>query len=135
MREWVGPRVAKDIKAHGFSITNLKFESTVSIKREDYADDRYGVFKPMFSEMGHQAKVHRDEMVFSLLKDGDSTVCYDGQNFFDTEHPYVDAAGSSVDGSGDPIVISNILNPTGTETPWYLFDTSRPIKPMIWSGP
>lgn len=125
LREWVGDRVVKDIQAHGFTITNLKFESTVSIKREDYADDRFGVFKPMFAEMGHQAKVHPDELIFSLLAEGETTLCYDGQNFFDTDHPSVDKAGAAT-------TVSNILDPTGTDTPWYLFDTSRPIKPMIW---
>lgn len=125
LREWVGDRVVKDIEAHGFSITNKKFESTVSIKREDYADDRFGIFKPMFAEMGHQAKIHPDEMIFALLGTGETTLCYDGQNFFDTDHP-------SVDKDGNATLVSNILDPTGVDTPWYLFDTSRPIKPMIW---
>ncbi|MGS4946974.1 Mu-like prophage major head subunit gpT family protein [Meridianimarinicoccus sp. RP-17] len=125
LREWVGDRVVKDIKAHGFTITNVKFESTISISREDYADDRYGVFGSMFREMGHQAKVHPDELIFGLLAEGETTLCYDGQNFFDTDHP-------SVDRNGDAVTVSNILEPLGTDTPWYLFDTSRPIKPMIW---
>lgn len=125
LREWIGDRVVSDIKAHGFTIVNKKFESTLGISREDFADDRYGVFKPMFSEMGHQAKTHPDELLFGLLKAGDAELCFDGQYFFDTDHP-------SVDADGDPVTVSNIDDPLGVGTPWYLLDTSRQIKPLIW---
>ena len=57
LREWLdGDRVVKDLKAHGFTIENRKFESTISIRREDIADDRVGVFGTQFSEMGHRAR-------------------------------------------------------------------------------
>lgn len=52
LREWLGPRHVHSLKAHGFAITNRKFEATVAVKREDVADDRLGIFKSMFSEMG-----------------------------------------------------------------------------------
>lgn len=125
LREWIGDRVVKDIKAHGFTITNKKFESTLGIRREDYADDRYGVFKPMFAEMGHQAKTHPDELLFELLKNGTTSICYDGQYFFDTDHP-------SIDKDGNAITASNIDSSGGASEYWYLLDTSRQIKPLIW---
>jgi phage major head subunit gpT-like protein len=58
LREWVGPRHVKGLKAHGFTTRNRKFESTVSVSRDDIADDRLGIFKPMFSEMGTIAARH-----------------------------------------------------------------------------
>lgn len=58
LREWIGPRHVKNLTARGFTIENRKFESTVSISRVDIADDRLGVFKPMFSEMGTIAARH-----------------------------------------------------------------------------
>ena len=48
LREWVGPRHVKNLAAHGFTITNRTFESTVAVKRSDVEDDRLGIFKPMF---------------------------------------------------------------------------------------
>jgi phage major head subunit gpT-like protein len=124
MREWLtGERQVKDLEAFRYTITNRKFESTVSLQREDFADDRFGVFKPMFAEMGQTARQHPDELIFSLLATGFSTVCFDGQFFFDTDHPSVDAAGAA-------ITVSNMQ--AGTNPAWFLFDTSRFIKPMIW---
>jgi len=95
-REWLtGERQLKDLQAHGFAIVNRKFESTVSVGRDKIADDQFGVFTPIFEEMGYRAKVHPDEMLFGLLKDGQTTLCYDCENFFDTDHPSVAADGSA----------------------------------------
>lgn len=47
LREWNGQRQVNSLEAHGLTITNRSFESTVSVKRVDVADDRLGVFKPL----------------------------------------------------------------------------------------
>jgi phage major head subunit gpT-like protein len=77
----------------------------------------------MMTDMGRAAAAHPDELVFSLLKDGFSTNCYDGQYFFDTDHPVLDAAGAETS-------VSNVQ--AGTSAPWMLLDTSRAIKPLIF---
>ncbi|MGP9792161.1 Mu-like prophage major head subunit gpT family protein, partial [Roseinatronobacter sp. NSM] len=83
----------------GFTITNRKFESTISISRDDISDDRLGVFAPMIQSMGYEAAIHPDHVVFGLLAAGFDTLCYDGQNFFDTEHPVRDEDGPvTIDG-------------------------------------
>ncbi len=57
---------------------------------------------------------------------GFTTACYDGQNFFDAEHPVYPNA----DGTGTAVLISNMQ--AGSETPWFLLDTSRALKPLIY---
>lgn len=123
LREWLGPRHVHNLKAHRFTIRNRTFESTVAVKRDKISDDKLGIFKPTFSEMGHLARNHPEELVFGLLASGFSNTCYDGQNFFDDEHPQLDTDGNEV-------LISNM--DAGSETPWYLLDTSRAVKPLIW---
>ena len=85
-REWVGDRVFQDMKAHGYAITNKHFESSVKVNRNDIEDDNVGIYAPMMAEMGRASAVHPDELVFALLKNAHATLCYDGQNFFDTDH-------------------------------------------------
>ena len=94
MREWVGPRHVKNLVANGFTIKNRKFESTLEIARDDISDDRLGIFKPMFAEMGQAARRHPEELVFNLLSSGFATNCYDGQFFLDVDHPVTDADGA-----------------------------------------
>ncbi|HML52920.1 MAG TPA: Mu-like prophage major head subunit gpT family protein, partial [Solidesulfovibrio magneticus] len=124
--EWVGARVLKDMAAHGYSITNKLFESTVGVKRTDIEDDEVGIYKPLFGEMGRAAKSFPDELVYGLLRLGLSTLCFDGQYFFDTDHPVY----PNVDGTGAAATIANIAD--GTDIPWFLLDTSRVLKPVLF---
>ena len=125
LREWLGPRQVKNLTGHAFTITNRKFEATVAVKREDIEDDKLGLFKPVFSEMGEGARRHKEELTFALLKGGFTTACYDGQNFFDTDHPLEDADG----------VVASVSNmQAGSGPAWFLLDTSRGVKPLIWQA-
>jgi len=123
MREWVGPRVVQNLGAASFKIRNLDFELTVGVPRNDIADDQYGVYGPMMAQLGAAAKQHPDEVIFGLLATAFAAECYDGQPFFDADHPVVDAAGATVS-------VSNTGG--GSGTPWMLFDTSRAVRPIIW---
>lgn len=123
MREWFGGRVINNLSAYGFTITNRKFEATVSVERTDFEDDRLGVHKPAMAEMGSMARRHPDELVFGLLKDGFTAPAYDGQAFFDTDHPVVDGTGATV----------SVANTDGgAGAPWFLLDVSRAVRPIIW---
>jgi len=129
-REWVGERTLKNIAAHGFSIENRKFESSIVVPRDDIEDDNIGVYGPLFEEMGRAAASHPDELVFNLLKDGVSSRGYDGQNFFDTDHPVY----ANADGTGEAASVSNYdAGQEGNTNPmWYLLDVSRALKPLIF---
>lgn len=121
LREWVGERVYQNLKLHGYTIKNKTFESTVAVPREAIDDDQYGVYTPLMAQMGQDARLHPDELLFGLIALGVSTVCYDGQYFFDTDHP--------VGQSGAEVSVSNYT--AGASNPWYLLDTSKVLKPFI----
>ena len=59
----------------------------------------------MMTEMGRASAVHPDELVFALLKNAHATLCYDGQKFFDNDHP----VNEKVDGTGQSTTVSNIF--------------------------
>lgn len=117
LREWIGDRHVKNLQASGYTVKNKDWESSVAVDRNDIEDDSYGVYSPLMAEMGRAAAAHYDELVFALLAAGFAAVCYDGQYFFDTDHP---VGGASVSNSGG-----------GTGTAWYLLDTTRVVKPLV----
>lgn len=123
LREWIGDRVINNLIAHGYTITNKTFESTIEVGRIDIEDDQYGVYSPLLSEMGRSAAEHPDELVFDLLNTGFTTACYDNQNFFDTDHPIVGKDGVAT-------VVSNMQ--AGSGPAWFLLDTTRVIRPLIF---
>lgn len=128
MREWVGDRVLKSMQEHGYSITNKDWEATVEVERNDIEDDNLGLYGPKFEAAGQSARRKPDQLVFALLKAGHTTACYDGQYFFDTDHP----VAAEVDGTGAVTTVSNVQ--AGALPAWYLLDTSRPLKPLIFQN-
>jgi phage major head subunit gpT-like protein len=120
MREWIGERHVKDLGLHSYSIKNKDWEATIEVDRNDVEDDSIGVYRPMISELGHSAAQHPDELVFDLLSKGFTTTCFNGQYFFDTDHP----VGSST--------VSNYGGGAGTA--WYMLDTSKAVKPLIFQS-
>lgn len=125
LREWIGQRVIQNLSAHHFTIRNRKFESTVAVPRTDIADDKLGVFKPAFSEMGHLAKTHPEELIFDLLSRGFSEKGFDGVSFFNSAHPQKDKDGKD-------ITVSNTAEGASGNPAWFLLDTSRAVRPIIW---
>jgi phage major head subunit gpT-like protein len=126
LREWVGDRVVKNMAAQAYQVQNKLYESTVSVKRTDIEDDNVGIYTPLFAEMGRAAATHPDRLVFELLKNAHTINCYDGQYFFDVDHPVY----PNVDGTGTATLVSNMQSGSGAA--WYLLDTSRAIKPLIF---
>lgn len=122
LREWLGPRIVNNISLAGHVIKNKLFESTISVPRTSIEDDQYGAFSSILQEMGLAAGTHPDQLVFALLRDGFVKNGQDGQFFFDTDHP--------VEINGTVNFLSNVQ--TGAGTPWFLLDTSRAIRPLVF---
>jgi phage major head subunit gpT-like protein len=127
MQEWVGARAAKDMAAHGYAVDNKRFEATVNIPRTDIEDDQYGQYGTLARHMGQEAADHPDRLISEIIAAGASTLCYDGQNFFDTDHP----VRENVDGTGATTTVSN-YDATGGGTAWYLLDTRKVLRPFIF---
>mgnify|MGYP000937871481 CR=1 FL=1 len=126
MREWIGARQAKDMEAKAYTIVNKTFEDTVEVKRTDIEDDNLGIYAPMLQELARAVKTLPDELVFALLAAGHTTLCYDDKMFFAADHPVY----PNVDGTGTAMDVSNTT--TGNQPAWYLLDTSRSLKPIIF---
>lgn len=97
MRKWIGDKQVKALAAHSYSIVNDDYEATIEVDRNDIEDDNLGIYGPQAQMAGFSAKQLPDEIVFALVNAGFSTKCYDGQYFFDTDHP---VAGASVSNKG-----------------------------------
>jgi phage major head subunit gpT-like protein len=87
MKEWVDELQVGNIQVQDWTIENLDWENTVEVKRNDIADDKIKIYSPLFKMMGETAAIHPDALLAEFLYGGLSTACYDGQYFFDTDHP------------------------------------------------
>lgn len=122
-REWIGDRVIHDLGAQTYVIRNRTFEKTISIKRDQIEDDQIGIFTPVAGQMGQDAAEFPDLLVWPLFKTGDTTKCYDGQYFFDTDHPGYSESGATIS-------VANFTD--GANPAWYLVDDSQIMKPLVY---
>lgn len=124
MREWVGQRVVHNLETSGAQLKNKHYEHTIGVDRDNIADDKIGIYAPMFSMQGETVARHPDELVWGLLPTGFAIRGFDGQYFFDTDHvgytdKGVEASWSNTGG--------------GAGAPWFLMDLSRNfMKPLIF---
>lgn len=117
-REWIGEKRIKSLEEQAYQLTNKSFETTIGIHKHKIQDDNLGLYGSMFEGWGQEAAALPDRLAFEALRDGHLRPCFDGQNFFDDEHPMADGVASNND-------------TTATVQPWFLLDCSKSLKPLI----
>jgi phage major head subunit gpT-like protein len=86
MRNWVGGRQAKGFTTNGLTIENKHFEATLEIPLVDLRRDKTGQIEVRINELADRTNSHWAQLLSKLIINGESTVCYDGQYYFDTDH-------------------------------------------------
>lgn len=122
VREWIGARAVQNLMQHDYSIEEKPWELTIGVDRDDIETDNLGIYGPLFTQLGLSAGSKKDLLAFELLKSGWANECYDGQNYFDTDHPVLGE-------NGETITVANTDG--GAGEPWFLMDISQALKPII----
>lgn len=86
MREWVGGRNAKGFRENGLTITNKHYEATIGVLVREMRRDKTGQVMARIRDLAARTNSHWASLLSTLILNGPSTVCYDGQYFFDTDH-------------------------------------------------
>jgi phage major head subunit gpT-like protein len=96
-REFVGGRQPVQLRQEGWAITNKRWEASIKVPLMDWTKDKTGQIKVRVGELADSYADHRLDLIGDLIVAGESTACYDGQYFFDTDH----ATGASGTQSND----------------------------------
>ncbi|MDO9069327.1 MAG: Mu-like prophage major head subunit gpT family protein [Deltaproteobacteria bacterium] len=96
MRKWVGDKVIKALAAFKYTIVNEDFEATIEVDRNDIVDDNLGIYGPQAESAGFSAAQLPDEIIADIKNVSFTSLCYDGQYFYDTDHVVGDGAGGTV---------------------------------------
>jgi phage major head subunit gpT-like protein len=126
LREWIGNRVINSIKESAYAIANKLYEATLGVARTDIEDDNLGIYRPLARAQADEVIAFFNRQIAALLSRGFTSLGYDGQPFFDAEHPVYPRA----DGTGAPMEASNIQG-GGSGRPWYLLALGGVLKPFI----
>jgi len=97
MREWIGGREAKGFRENGVTIRNKQYEATMQVLLDEIRRDKTGQVMARVNEMARKTNFHWAKLLTTLIENAESTVCYDGQFFFDTDHSEADSGTQSND--------------------------------------
>lgn len=86
LREWIGGRQAKGFRENAIEIRNKHFEATLEILIQDLRRDKTSQVMTRIQELALRTNSHWASLLSTLILNGASTPCYDGKNFFDTDH-------------------------------------------------
>lgn len=92
MREWIGDREIKNVSSQKLQVANRDFEDTVSVKRNDIEDDKYGLYGHLIQTMGFNASQIWGDLAIEALLGGESAVWIDALPFFSATRKYGDDA-------------------------------------------
>jgi phage major head subunit gpT-like protein len=117
LREWVGPRVINNASLRSYTLLNKHWEDTVGIDKNKLADDQHGFFGQVVGMLGMHVAQWNDRELARVIEAGTTELCWDGQFFFDTDHPIdPDGITSGVNvnklvGAGYDIAVADPLVP------------------------
>ena len=124
MREWIGGRLSKPLREDGITLANKPWEATLEIPVDWMNRDKTGQIQVRINELAQRAQSHWADLLTTLILAGESTNCYDGQYFFDTDH----SEGSSGTQDNDiQVNISTTTAPTVAEMQTAILNATQSI--------
>jgi phage major head subunit gpT-like protein len=106
MREWLGDRQLKQMRASDYRLANRKFETSMMIDKDKIADNVHGFYDIGLQQLGQEAAYHPDALLYELLGLGQTLTGWDGTTFFATNHQWGDSGAQSNN------ITSDVATPT-----------------------
>ncbi len=121
MREWIGGRQAKGLRANGIDIKNKTWEGTLVIPVDWLRRDKTGQILIRINELAQRASELDSKLLSNLINSGGAAtygLCYDGQYYFDTDHAEGDSGTQTnalVASDYSDLNVGTAANPTVAE--------------------
>lgn len=128
MREWAGGRHAKGFRENGLTIANKHYEGTLEVDVSELRRDKTGQIMVRVDELAQRTNAHWASLLSTLILNAESTVCYDGQFFFDTDHSEGDSGAQSNDISYN---VATTTDPTSQEMATAIFKGIQQILSFV----
>ena len=114
LREWIGGRQAKGFNEQSITIVNKHYEDTIEVLKREMRRDKTGQIMARIDEFARASNDHWASLLSTLIINGESTACYDGQYFFDTDHAEADSGTQSNDLSVDISALATAVHGSTT---------------------
>lgn len=86
MREWIGDRRIKSVSQASFKISAKEWEATISVLRSQIIYDKLSQVRTYIQQLGQSFPMHYGDLAVDLIVNGFTSIAYDNQYYFDTDH-------------------------------------------------
>ena len=86
MTEFIDRLERQGFNEYDFSATDKTYNAPISIPRRWLEDDQYGLIRKRIESLSMAPVRHWNKIAYEGLALGFTSLCYDGQYFFDTDH-------------------------------------------------
>lgn len=100
VREYLGDRQYSKLRGATYTLANKEWEASLEIEKKDIADDRLSLYDGAVTSLAQRAARHPDKLLMTAIVNGESTACFDGQYFFDTDHAWGSSGNQDNDLTG-----------------------------------
>lgn len=96
MREWIGPRHLQVVAKKTYAIRNRPYESSLPFKEVDLDREKTKLLEAYIGDYAEQGPAgHWEDLIIELVNT--NGLCYDGKNFFATDHKFKDETAQTND--------------------------------------
>ncbi len=110
MKEWKDEKQSDSVTEHSYTVPNVQYEGTLSVKATNIKDDQVGGIMQRMKDLTTKGRFHPqrlliDKMIAGAAAGGEA---YDGQYFFDTDHAEGSSGTQGNTGSGAGVTVADI---------------------------
>lgn len=100
VHEWVDERIKSKIRHYDYTVQVKRWANAIRLKLDDLEDENLNLaqYRTLISGMGQDFEEHKHQQFIDLLLNGFTAAigtCFDGQFFFDSDHPLDDGSTQS----------------------------------------
>ncbi len=88
LTKWIGARKPGVPIEYNYAVPNAKYEASAAFPLDWVNNDKTALVERRISAFPMRMDQWKEGLVADLINIADSTVCFDGQYFFDTDHTY-----------------------------------------------
>ncbi len=87
MREWMGERAAGELSEFTYELKNKKFETSLGYPVDWLRYQKTGLINNAVAGLEGESEEHVLDLMYNLILNGETGLCYDAKAFFATDHP------------------------------------------------
>lgn len=123
--EYKGYRRYGRISEIKYKLANLEYDAAFEVLNRDIEDDQTGGYGIKAKDLALKAKLYPNRKSLQTLSEGQTTLCFDGTNFFANSHTI---------GTGDNLIVATVAGSDGVTHAMAGLIYGGAVNPLLWQN-